>query len=333
VELVNKTPFVAERFAMHDLAGRDTLVIVVKCTYTIREGKPLEVAEVQVPIQLADECWGKPGESSVRYESDVVPRKTGTDVVMLGHAYAERGKAAEVDVSLAVGPLRRTIRVYGDRHWKKTMAGAHISPPEPFDRLALVYERAYGGMDLTASQPEQEVRNPVGRGFIARESKQNFDGLALPNLEDPARLIKRSSDRPAPVGFGFVGRHWQPRRALAGTYDDAWKANRAPLLPADFSEDYFNGAPAGLVSRPHLQGNESVRVINASRRSPLSFSLETARPALRMLMGEDPFSLEVTLDTLLIEPDLERVVMVWRGAQDVHHRLGQVEGIEVSILP
>jgi hypothetical protein len=332
MELVNNTPFVTGRFAMHDRSGRDVLVVLVKCTYSFRGGRSLAVAEEAAPIQMADEFWGEPGESSVRYESDLAPRKTGTDVVMIGHAYALKGKATKVDVSLQVGALRKTVRVFGDRCWKKTLMGFQPSSPSPFDRLPLVYERAYGGRDLTGPEPEQDDRNPLGQGFIARKSLRNLEELVLPNIEDPTHLISHPADRPEPAGFGFIARYWQPRRALAGTCDDNWKEKRAPLLPSDFSEDYHNGASADLIAKPYLLGNEPVEIRNASESSLLRFSLPGTRPGVRLFMGENPSSLDLVFDTLLIEPDLERIAMVWRGVQDVHNRLEEVKRIEVSNL-
>jgi len=332
MELVNKTPFSADRFAMRDTAGGDVLVIVVKCTYDMRAGKPLAVSEEQIPIQMADEFWGDPGETSVRYESDLAPLKTGTDIVLLGHAYAGHGRATRVDVSLRVGRVGKTVTVFGNRRWMNRFSGPQISAPETFDRIPLLYELAYGGMDLSASEPEQEARNPVGRGFRAKKTNQDLNGMALPNLEDPMALIRHPSDRPAPACFGFLGRHWQPRRRLAGTFDDEWKEKRSPFLPDDFNEDYFNGGSPGLVAKPHLLGHEPVEIVNASGLSPLHFQLPGTRPGVRTLVEDFPFTVDMTFDTLLIEPDLGKSVMVWRGVQPVHGSLEKVEGIEVSIL-
>jgi hypothetical protein len=306
-------------------------VVIVKGTFDIAGGRMAPAAE-QEPLRWADEYWGQPGESSVRYECDAVPFKTGTDVVMAGHAYAGKGRTAHVDVSLQVGALRKTARVFGDRKWTKGRIGkARISDPEPFERLPLIYELAFGGQDLTGQEPQREARNPVGRGFIGQRGRRAVDGLPLPNIENPAQLIDQPGDHPEPVGFGFVARDWQPRVALAGTYDSVWEKERSPLLPADFNKDYFNGAPAGLVSRPCLQGGEPVEIVNASQPSPLRFSLPTGGPQVRMLMGEAPFSLALELDTLIIEPDALKIVAIWRGGQDVHGRLSQVEGLEVSL--
>lgn len=333
MELVNRTPFTAERVVLRDRAGRDLLVVIVKCAYSLKDGAPPAIADEQVPVQMSDEFYGDPADSSMRYESDLVPAKTGTDVVLIGHAYAPRGRAPQIDVALRAGRLQKVVRVFGDRRWRKTLGSAGIPSPEPFERIPLVYERAFGGRDLSAPRAEdqeQEARNPIGRGFVARKSKRDLDGYPLPNLEDPAHLISRPTDRPEPAGFGFIGRHWQPRLERAGTYDDAWKKNRCPLPPDDFDESYFNGAPPALVSRPFLQGNEPVEVLNASRRSQLRFSLPGLRPRVRVLMGDDPIPLDTTFDTLVLEPDRDRFSMGWRGALDIDRRVERVEGIEVS---
>jgi hypothetical protein len=49
--------------------------------------------------------------------------------------------------------------------------------------------------------------------------------------------------RPSPAGFGPIACHWQPRVGFAGTYGDAWVANRLPLLPDDFDDRFFQSAP------------------------------------------------------------------------------------------
>ena len=89
--------------------------------------------------------------------------------------------------------------------------------PEPFERIPLIYERAFGGWDRSHPETEKhgfEPRNPVGTGFRAKRGK--FEkGIRLPNLEDPQRPLKGHRDKPPPTGFGFISPHWPPRAALA----------------------------------------------------------------------------------------------------------------------
>jgi hypothetical protein len=59
-----------------------------------------------------------------------------------------------------------------------------------------------------------EPRNPAGSGVTKRPAE--LQGKQAPSFEDPASLIKSSTDRPVPRGFGPVASHWQPRCQLAG---------------------------------------------------------------------------------------------------------------------
>lgn len=334
MELVNQTLFNAERLVLGDREGRDLLVVVVKCTYAMGNGDGLVPADEQAPIISGDTFHGEPGLSSVRYESDLSPYKPGTDVVLLGHAYAPKGrKTGMVSVSLKAGPLKKTCAVFGERRWW-SIPGTSFSDPVPFARMPLVYERSFGGRDLSPSSEayhEQEPRNPVGCGLLARGSRLDPEEVRLPNIEDPSCLIKNQMDRPSPTGFGFVGRHWQPRLSLAGTYDRAWQEGRFPLPPLDFDDRYYNGAHSGLISPRHFQGGEPVELVNASPQGTLKFSLPGTRPKVAVISRSLEWTYpEPRLDTLIIEPDLSRVVMVWRASQTVHGGLYTVACIKVT---
>lgn len=315
MELVNTTAFAAERLVLQDRAGRDVLVALAKCTYAVT-ARGLEIADQQLPVQLGDTFHGEPGASSTALESDAVPWKPGTDIVALGHAWAPRGQARELDVELAVGPVRRALRVFGERRWSEAAGAVTITPPLPFERVPLVYERAFGGADQRAPDPrdhEVEPRNPVGVGLVAKRSRGSLDGAPLPNLEDPAALLREPGDRPEPAGFGFIGRGWQPRAALAGTYDAAWSAERAPLLPDDFDERFHNGAHPRLVSRGHLRGDEEVRLVNLGPGGVARFQLPGQAPRITVTVGEVSEPLALAFDTLILDVDARRATLVWRG--------------------
>ena len=94
LQLDNQTAFRAQIFVATDLDGSDCVVTAVKGTFTL-DRQP-EIAGEQVPIKLEDEYWGEPGESSIRVPSDMSLAKPGTDVVLLGHAYAPRGRATSM---------------------------------------------------------------------------------------------------------------------------------------------------------------------------------------------------------------------------------------------
>ncbi|WP_224360788.1 DUF2169 family type VI secretion system accessory protein [Hyalangium versicolor] len=330
MELVNRTPFAAERTVVPDREGRDVLLTVVKCTYALGKGGRLEPAPKQLPVQAVDDFYGEPGESSVRWESDLAVYKPATDVVVLGHAYPPRRPEPQVQVALRVGKIFRVLTVFGDRRWRK---GLGLSSPEPFAKMPLTYERAFGGTDRSAPDPrhhEMDPRNPVGRGFRAQRTGLPAGEGFLPNIEDPEHLIRSPKDRPPPAGLGFIARSWQPRAALAGTYGEAWRKNRAPLPPEDFDNRHHNAAPAPLIASPFFEGNELVELAHLSPRGTLRFHLPGTRPRVFVGIARERHEVPMRFDTLVLLPDEEQAVMLWRG----HRRLTpqdmlQVEHIEV----
>lgn len=333
MDLRNKTPYFAERIAHVDAAGREVLVVLVKATLLVDTSGRLTPASEQAPLQLADAFHGEPGTSSVRYESDLAPEKPGTDIVVLGHAYPPGRRESEVHVSVRVGPVRATIAVFGDRTWARPGA------PAPFDRMPLVYERAFGGRDESADSPqdhEVEPRNPVGRGLCARRSRLDLARTPMPNLEDPARLLRSPEDRPVPVGLGFLGRSWQPRLGYAGTAAAASPAPSAPppapgpFLPPGFDPRYHQGAHPRLVATPHLRGAEPVELVHLSPFGPQRFSLPPSAPRAAVTVGPDVRPLPLALDTVVLEPDDLRATLVYRGAMPVGRDIFRIRRIEVE---
>ncbi|MDH3214218.1 MAG: DUF2169 domain-containing protein, partial [Myxococcales bacterium] len=183
LEVRNRTPYQAAIVPGLDRRGRDFATIAIKGTFDLPGSAAtplfLPMAEKQVPLVWADEFYGEPDSSSIKYESEVGPAKIGTDVVLVGHAYAPGGRATqEVDVTLDAGPLSQTVRVFGDRRWSRMLGVAMKSQPEPFERMPLVYERAFGGADFShrkASKHRCEERNPVGTGFTSAGRGDHFD--------------------------------------------------------------------------------------------------------------------------------------------------------------
>lgn len=329
LQLRNDTGLAAAVFASPDIRGVDSLYTVVKGTFDLSRG--LALAEEQAPVAMMDEYHGEPGQSSIRVAADIALVKPATDVLLLGHAYAPGGRPAfYTDVSLVVGPVHKVVRVFGDRTWMSSGVGYSISTPEPFERVPLVWERAYGGTDATGDVPAAEPRNPVGAGFRARDDG-TLDGLPLPNLEDPYDPITSWKQRPAPAGFAPVAPHWEPRRSFAGTYDAAWQEKRAPYLPQDFDVRFFQVAPPGLVAPGYLQGGEPVEVRGATPDGLLSFRLPQVSVETTYVVDGSRVVRPAPLDTVIIEPDAQRVILVWRSSLDCDRKLLRVRQIEVAL--
>ena len=322
-QLENRTPFAAERTWTRGRDGAEIWLVAVKCTYDIRPDGTTEVAADQPPVTLAPAYMNPdaPAQSSLKYDMDLVRTKTTTDILVHGHAYAPFGRpVTELEVGFRVGPVTKRLRVVGDRFWRH----GSISSPQPFTRMAMVYERAYGGVDPSTRDtptPQWDVRNPIGTGFAA--SASGIDGMRLPNIEYPDQPITRWKDRPAPAGFGPICAHWQPRASFAGTYDEKWERERQPLLPADFDDRYYQCAPIDQQAPEFLRGGEPVVLVNLTPEGDLRFNLP------RTFLGFDTFFVggerqhhpKPALHTVIIDADARRVSLVWHTALECHAKV------------
>ena len=225
----NRTPYAVGRVWGRDKEGVHEWLVAVKASYRIRSNGMLVLADEQPPPLLLPEYNGEDGGSSLKYEAELVSPKPTTDVLLNGTAYAPHGRpATEFLATLRVGDVRKTIKVFGNRVWKRGVLGDGTSTPEPVTQVPIVYERAYGGFDKSDPDPKRqrlEPRNPVGCGLVAK------DGQPYPNFEYPSGRL----DKAGPAGFGPVASYWSPRLELQGTYDERWRKGRFPLLPDDWS--------------------------------------------------------------------------------------------------
>ena len=335
LQFKNTTPFAGTILLLPDPDGIDSIYAIVKGTFSIGDaGREIDIADAQVPITYKPEYFGEPDRSSIKVPSDLSLMKPGTDVLLMGHAHAPDGRAVtQMDVSVSVGPVRKTVRVFGDRVWR-TGAGAAISRPAAFDTMPLIWERAFGGVAPVENAGEvwAEARNPVGVGFHEGRENGPADESWLPNLEDPANLISSWRHQPPPACFAPLAPHWEPRRAYAGTYDETWQQERAPYLPDDFDPLFFQLAPVELISADHLTGGELVDVSGASRDGALRFRLPIVDLAISYQIGRTTETRTPVLDTILIEPDEARLQLVWRAVLPCDKRALQVKHVSAALV-
>jgi len=294
--------------------GREMLIVVVKATYTLpARGQEAVLADEQVPLIEADRFSGEPGLSAPLYETDYAHGKPACDVLLVGSAYAPRGRATQIEVGLRVGTFAKHFRVFGHRRWHNRAFAVVAGAPEPFDVLPIGYDFAFGGTDRRREgegRTDTFEANPVGRGY-ARDSR-SADGQLLPNTEAIGERVDRPDGLYTPQAFGPVGRNWLPRRRFAGTYDRTWMENTAPLWPQDFDERYFQSAPADQqITYP--RGGEAVGLHHLTLDGHRNFALPHRRVPLLFIphRGRD-LQQDARLDTIVFEPDAERFTLAWR---------------------
>lgn len=338
MELLNATKMRAGYTMGMQPDGRESLVVVVKGTFAIPAGgQEPQLSKEQFPIVEADRFTTEPGLSAPVYESDYAPVKPRCDVVLLGSAYASHGLAAErVRVSLQVGPMRKQFDVIGNRFWIGGVFEPVATRPEPFTVMPLSYDVAFGGIDnLNAdpSQHEAHALNPIGRGYFPKCGAAPINGKPLPNTEEPGQPVASPKQAYRPMGLGPIGRAWQPRQTYAGTYNQQWIDDVFPFLPKDFDERYHQCAPPDQQIE-HLKGGEEVVLANLTPQGETAFRLPTVEmPVTFYFKNYQGKEVSAAADTLIIEPDLGRFIIVWRASLPLRKNMFEVTQVVAGRMP
>ena len=326
LQIDNQTPFYAVMSVLPDRQGVDTLYVIVKATLALRP--KLSLAPVQIPVTLADEYHADPTDSSLKQVSELHIGKPGTDVLLVGRAWAPAGQTvAETWVRVAVAERQKTIRVLGDRSWRDD---GTPTAPEPFEAMPLVWERAFGGVQQLADRVLAQERNPVGVGFAGKRTAAELVGHPVPNLEDPATPLEQVGQAGTPACLAPSAPHWLPRRAFAGTYDERWQRTRAPYLPEDFDPRFLMCGASEMAFDRYLQGGEPVEIRGATPDGPLAFTVPVAHLEVAVRIGGAIESPPANLETIFLEPDENRLCLTWRAALPCDRKVLKIEKVTVT---
>jgi hypothetical protein len=224
-----------------DSLGRPIVSVHVKRAYRLSPNGHCRRAEKPEPLLFArepegDDDYGVP-------ESDVIPFKKSTDLIVMAQAYSARG-ATSSTVGLRTGTTEREFRIWGPRRCSYSGPGTlRFSSPETFESVPVSYEYAYGGVDPTVPTPETVPlgdvfnrppgaypRNTIGRGYAVFANKERLDGMVLPQIENPADLLTpertvvghpaRWWRQPFPWSLDWFDALWYPRHSFFGTLPD-----------------------------------------------------------------------------------------------------------------
>lgn len=201
--------------------GKSYLSLTVKRSYHIRPGARAEVARehegiFEKPV-YADSTNEGAFHRLVHDTDRFCPEKPLTDVLVRGSAHSTRGAVTSLIAAVEVGAAKKQVRVVGQRRIEFGAGGRlSFTSPEPFVRLPLLWDHAFGGRDAHAEAKLSDTgtafgrsrhglaalahgvpnpkeggysvsypRNISGRGYFVDMDIERIDGAALPTLEDP----------------------------------------------------------------------------------------------------------------------------------------------------
>lgn len=277
------------------------VTVVCKATFTfapdgtVTPSKPLDLRRAEVHGQ------DDPRRSIVGV-SDLAPRLLRADVLFVGHAWAIGGrKVGHVPVRLMVArgdgtPLfDKRLDVYGDR---TTKPGEVPTEPQPFTKMPLVYERAYGGIGW--------ADNPIGVGVAGDGTGR----IKVPNVVHPAW----QGGGVNPPGFAPISSFWPARRRLLGTVPRRQLEAPVGEIPDELDWNYFQAAPFDQRV-DFLQGDEWIVLEGLHpEHAVVRTRLPGAKAGARVTTRDGiELPLKLRADTLAIHGDAERCTVTWRG--------------------
>lgn len=197
--------------------------------------------------------------------------------------------------------------------------------------------------DWRSVSPYRYPRNTCGKGYLVENNLSALEHIELPNIEDPQMMLTPSNlilekpgnwiYQPMPRATSWVNPEWFPRIAYFGvlpTFDANFQLKMLPELLQKFVERDIlvdkpvmekmndraaNGASLGLQFR-YLAGDESIKLTNIHiKKREFILKLPNDRPKI-WVDGRNGKLLATVpvIHTIVIEPDENRVSIVWRGA-------------------
>lgn len=310
---------------------------MLKATYLFpKPGEAVRLADEQTPWMYSDMPVDETGLGGVRHEADLPYEKPYAEFLVAGTAHAPESKAAERFMfGAAVGRQVKSMVAVGHRTWRSGLLFGKASDIEPITSLPASYANGFGGADLTKPEGDPDRwydSNLAGTGYCANPGSAKADGLRLPQLEPLQVRFNEPCVRFAALGMGPVARNWAPRACWAGTYDDAWHAERWPRLPNDFDPRFFMSA-AQDQWLPELSTGQPVVLINMTPAgSPFGSELRFDLPPLEYFATTHPrrgksTRFQLRPDTLILEPDAGRFTVIARKQVALNEGLHELKTV------
>jgi len=263
------------------------------------------------PVSSKD--YFEPAGMPLRLAADLVPTKPKAEVLLAGTCHPPKPGAQACPVTIGLGAWKKSLAVYGDRHWQKKALGLATvrSDPEPFDSMPLTWSRAFGG--------KGSKLNPSGIGVAPIAGADGKERVPFPNIEDPRAPIGSPNDRPAPAGFGPIATGWSPRRERIGSGKGYSFKEHWPWFGPGFDPAYFNAAPKDQWL-DSIKGDEEFVLENLLAGRPL---VRSKLPGTRVrcwvvrVGSSKPEEVAMKIDTVAFDTDAETVAITYRGDTEV----------------
>jgi len=327
MDLVNKTPLAAD-LAVGSPPGQERRIgaILAKATYRL-EGPRSLTLETQEPMPLLRE--DEETDLGLRPRDDLVRDDGAFEVILLGAAYVpEESPAPATTVTMRLGSVERQLLVVGDRRWENSsFGGTAMSEPEPFARMPMTWEKAFGGsaevlIDDGSAVEVAHSQNREGKGFDAVAAAEGLGEALdapngyptinyereLPNLEDPDARIASPEDQRRPTCWATVpmdsGLHGM--RVLENM--DGEEMTREQLIQQDSL--LYRAHPDWVIERPPV--GATLSLTNATPDGHIEVDLPELRVIFDYINRGKTATRELMPQMLVLYPEEQILTLTYR---------------------
>ncbi len=193
--------------------------------------------------------------------------------------------------------------------------------------MEICYENAYGGGNFRENpeNPMYDVRNLIGKGYIKKW--RNMTNQRLPNIEFEKFPLRKRTKKNKVAGFGAIPAYWEPRRKYVGTMKGEPNPNQP--RPPDFNPLFYQCAPQDQQF-DKIEGGDAVALYNLTPTEKLIFSIPTVRFECETLLAGDYHQNQAILQSVIIEPEFPRLIMVWKASVPCENQEESIEYTKVE---
>lgn len=317
MEFNNYTPFVSLAWENVDHNEQWYITSLLRVKYKIvktnNDTYELVYDKEQGELFDSDEYYEKVGNSSVRYESDIIPFKKYTDIIINAKAVSPK-EDGELSWST-------NVKIYDDTNSLLKEYPLAIKAEKIYHKAGIIwtptiskkqksvdirYEKAYGGTIFIIDEKTQEEQhiycnqfNPIGCGV-----KKIKDPKPYINSEQILHIDGKKRDIPA--GYGFIDKSWKTRLPYAGTFDEQWLENKHPILPDDYDIYYNQAANTNLIMDTYIKHNYKIQLINLKNNHlNISFTIPKLNTLIRIKNELTTSIHKMNIDTIIVDLDDE----------------------------
>lgn len=329
-QIVNTTDYKCAGTFQRDADGYEFWCTAIRASFEVMLDGLLRPARRQIEVNLAPRFAGRDNEILLA-DDDVIPFVPITDILIRGVARpAEPARATMLSVE--VGTMRKQAVLHPPRRAQLRHGAWRLSSVAEQQPASLGWEASFGGT-LPGQAEDEPPENPLGSGVALRMPKLFEEGteINLPRIEGLGMDCATDPHRSRSVGFGPVPRWWRDRIRLAGRFDQDWRNNRSPGMPADYNPRFLCSAPRDQWPDGRLVGGEPVCLRGFTGQQDWRFRLPQALFRVETRLGPQVMPVPVHLARIDLWPGDNMVSMLWLGALACNGQDQRIETTRVSL--